>query len=179
MVLEGIVDSVDSTAFESFVTELKNFRQLTGAEEAMVKRVTKKIKNRESARKSRQAKKDHNADLESKVNDLSDQNQDLKLQMAALESENRTIRNEITFAETLITQHPFLSKLYHMALAQRDGNTNNPGTSNATVSSLGGTVSMGSGGFGSVHLGAGAGVGGGDGAVKQQETVSPPRVLAY
>lgn len=77
--LEGVVDSVDSITFESFVAELRNFRSLSTAEESLVKRVTKKIKNRESARKSRQAKKDHNADLETRVSDLVDQTQDLKI----------------------------------------------------------------------------------------------------
>lgn len=77
--LEGVVDTVDSITFESFIAELRNFRSLSSAEELFIKKVTKKIKNRESARKSRQAKKDHNADLETRVNDLVDQTQELKI----------------------------------------------------------------------------------------------------
>jgi hypothetical protein len=77
--LEGVVDTVDSMTFDGFISELRNFRALSSAEESLVKRVTKKIKNRESARKSRQAKKDHNADLETRVSDLVDLTQDLKI----------------------------------------------------------------------------------------------------
>lgn len=129
--LEGVVDAVDSNTFESFLAGLRNFRSLSSSEELFVKKVTKKIKNRESARKSRQAKKDHNADLETRVSDLVDLTQELKIvrlvslhlvhpsqQVATLESENRQIRNEISFTENLIISHPLLSKLYFMS-AQR------------------------------------------------------------
>jgi len=110
--LEGVLDPVDSTTFEAFINEIRNFRSLTTAEEALVKKLGKKIKNRESARKSRQAKKDHDAGLESLVLDLEETTQALKIQAATLESENRQIRGEITFTENLISSHPVLSKLY-------------------------------------------------------------------
>jgi len=161
IVLEGVVASVDSVVFESFVSELKNFRALTGAEEAMIKRVTKKIKNRESARKSRQAKKDHNADLETQVSDLDDQNNELKQTMSALESENRAIRNEITFTENLITQNPLLSKLYQMTVSRGDnraaGQLLGMGLSVTSVLPFAPAPS----------------------SMNSSETVSPPRVLAY
>lgn len=62
----GLV-SLNSLDFESFISKLNKVKIYTSEEKALVKEVRKKIKNRESARKSRINKKNKVEDLEDKI----------------------------------------------------------------------------------------------------------------
>jgi len=109
---EEYLVTLDYDSFQDYVLQVRKRRSLTRAEEESVKRLIKKMKNRESARKSRLAKKEISQELDEQVGKLTDQTHSLKLEVAALYATNQQIKNEISFSEKLIASNPFLSNLY-------------------------------------------------------------------
>jgi hypothetical protein len=109
---EDYLVALDSDTFQDYVDKLRHRRALTKNEELLFKKLYKKIKNRESARKSRQAKKEISQELDEQVLILTQKEQQLQLEIAALLAVNQQIKSEISFTEKLIASNPFLSKLY-------------------------------------------------------------------
>jgi len=104
--------ALDSDTFEDYVNRLESLRKLSSAEQNEVKKMRRRIHNRESARKSRQDKRDHTDLLDIRIRQLTDQLHETKLEVASLASENQLLRNEIAFSYHLITNNPILSQLY-------------------------------------------------------------------
>lgn len=62
--------SLDSNTFTAFVEALEATRKLSQSEQAEIRKMKRRINNRESARRSRQEKRDLAVGLESKFADL-------------------------------------------------------------------------------------------------------------
>jgi len=126
---ESELVQMDSKGFEDYVSETRRHRPLSRDEEELAKKMLKKIKNRESARKSRQAKKEHTVGLSEQVDELTNQVQALKIEAATLTAANYQIKQEISFTEALILANPVLAKLY-ADKCQQQQNRFNPKISN-------------------------------------------------
>jgi len=93
---------MSSTAFESYVSTVSTNKPLTTQEEKQLKAQRRLISNRESAQASRKRKKAYMEELElqvtelnSKVNQLSENNAALHAQVNGLTSENYTLQSQI------------------------------------------------------------------------------------
>jgi hypothetical protein len=121
--------ALDSDSFQEYVDRLESVRKLTSAELNEVKKIRRRIHNRESARKSRQEKREWTDDLDEKIKALTDQLHQTKLEVASLAAENQSLRNEIAFSYHLIANNPVLSQLYadlkRIHEAKRAGTTAN------------------------------------------------------
>jgi len=122
--------ALDSDAFQEYVDRLESLRKLTSAELNEIKKIRRRIHNRESARKSRQEKREWTDDLDEKIKALTDQLHQTKLEVASLAAENQSLRNEIAFSYHLIANNPVLSQLYadlkRIHEAKRAGTTASP-----------------------------------------------------
>jgi len=93
---------MSSTAFETYVSTVSTNKPLTTQEEKQLKAQRRLISNRESAQASRKRKKAYMEELElqvtelnSKVNQLSENNAALHAQVNGLTSENYTLQSQI------------------------------------------------------------------------------------
>lgn len=120
---EQYLSSLDSKEFQDYVDQLRQKRRLNEDEEGIIKRVNKKIHNRESARKSRQTKKENCIELDTQILALSQQSQSLKEEANVLYSLNQQIRSEIAFSENLIASNPYFSNLYRKTAMELQKNS--------------------------------------------------------
>jgi len=104
--------ALDSETFQEYISRLESLRKLTSAEQNEIKKMKRRINNRESARKSRQEKRDFTDHLDEKIRLLTDQLHQTKLEMASLAAENMSLKNEIAFSYNLIAANPVLRQLY-------------------------------------------------------------------
>lgn len=98
-----------SAEIESYVSNLKSVRNLTGAEEKELKKQRRLVKNREYASQSRSRKKLFVDELEKTIEDLRAentsllaQNTSLSAQVTSLTEENKGLRRKITTIATTI-----------------------------------------------------------------------------
>lgn len=89
--------TISSAQFEAYVNKLTEKRDLTSQEKSELKRQRRLIKNRESAQASRQRKKVNMEQLESKVQELENERQTLKEQVAALANANSRLEAELMY----------------------------------------------------------------------------------
>jgi len=106
------LSNLDSETFEDYCARLSAVRKLSSADLNEIKKIKRRIHNRESARKSRAEKRDHTDVLDQQVKALTDQLHATKLEMASLQAQNASLRNEIAFSYRLISESPVLSSLY-------------------------------------------------------------------
>jgi len=103
---------MDSISFDKFVQKLSKKKTFTSEEKELVKDLRRKIKNRESARKSRMNKKSKVEDLEIKVKKLHDSTTYLSEYVAVLKNENKQLKEEIVYLMNLIQRNPIFSTLF-------------------------------------------------------------------
>lgn len=104
--------ALDSEHFDEFVSRLEASRKVSAAEHSELKKMKRRIHNRESARRSRQDKRDHAGHLEEQVRHLADQLAEMRLEVATLQAANSQLKNEIEFSSQLIRSSPVLSQLF-------------------------------------------------------------------
>lgn len=104
--------ALDSATFDHFVQRLAAARKITTLEQAELKKMKRRIHNRESARRSRQDKRSHAGALEEQVRALTDQLNEMKLEVATLSAANSQLQNEIEFSTQLIRASPILAQLF-------------------------------------------------------------------
>jgi len=104
--------ALDSETFDEFVAALEEYRKLPAGEVAELKKMKRRIHNRESARRSRQDKRDHTGQLADQVQALTDQLNEMRLEVASLEAANRELQSEIAFSSQLIRSSPVLAQLF-------------------------------------------------------------------
>ncbi|XP_075260608.1 uncharacterized protein LOC142352121 [Convolutriloba macropyga] len=76
---------------------------LTKMEERILKKVRRKIRNRQSAHVSRQKKKDYVRNLEMRVKKCTDSNSQLQIQIEKLEQENSSLVKQLTHLKLMIS----------------------------------------------------------------------------
>jgi len=112
----GLV-SLNSIDFEAYMLKLNKIKIYTNEEKEVIKDIRRKIKNRESARKSRLNKKNKVDDLEVKIKKLAQVTFKMKEAVSILKKENNQIKNEINFLVGMINSNPILSKIYQDLLS--------------------------------------------------------------
>jgi len=103
---------MDSISFDKFIQKLSKKKNFTSEEKELIKDLRRKIKNRESARKSRMNKKSKVEDLEKKVKKLHDSTTYLSEYVAVLKNENKQLKEEIVYLMNLIQRNPIFSSLF-------------------------------------------------------------------
>jgi len=106
------ITALDSEHFDEFVRRLEQTRKLPASELNELKKMKRRIHNRESARRSRQDKRDTSSHLEEQVRNLTAQLNEMRLEVATLQANNSQLQNEIEFSSQLIRSSPVLSKLF-------------------------------------------------------------------
>jgi len=104
--------ALEIDSFDDYIVRVSKFRALTIEEKDEVKMIARRIKNRESARRSRREKKDHFADLEKEVRQLKSQVEHMRMELASLRSENTYLKNEVQFSSSIISSNPTLAQIY-------------------------------------------------------------------
>lgn len=121
--------SLDSRRFGAYIMLVQQSRTLTESEKNDVRKIRRRINNRESARRSRKEKKTQTKALQEQIELLTHQLSETKLvrilarfalfsciltrkECATLAESNRQIRTEITFTYTLIQSNPVLLELF-------------------------------------------------------------------
>ena len=107
-------DSVKSHQVHSLTEEEKDLLALEGVripenvpltkmEERVLKKVRRKLRNRQSAHVSRQKKKDYIKNLELRVKKCTDQNSELQIKIGKLELQNSTLVQQLSHLKSMIT----------------------------------------------------------------------------
>eukprot|EP01121_Diplochlamys_sp_Union-15-3_P022144 TRINITY_DN933_c0_g1_i1.p1 TRINITY_DN933_c0_g1~~TRINITY_DN933_c0_g1_i1.p1 ORF type:complete len:596 (+),score=97.94 TRINITY_DN933_c0_g1_i1:88-1875(+) len=121
--------NLNSSSFDDYVRKVGTSREISNEEQKALKRQRRLIKNRESAQASRQRKKDYIDQLEEKVAKLTNDNASIKEHLAALQSENNHLKNEVTYLHDIIKKNPGLSSLFqgmnYLGKISKQGYTNN------------------------------------------------------
>ena len=76
---------------------------LTKMEERVLKKVRRKIRNRQSAQCSRQKKKDYVVNLESRVKKCTDDNSELQRKVTRLEMQNSTLMKQLSHLQAMLS----------------------------------------------------------------------------
>ena len=105
----GIFESNQLTNEERILLSQEGVRlpedlPLTKMEERILKKVRRKIRNRQSAHTSRQKKKDYIQKLETRVKKCTDSNSQLQIQVEKLEKQNSTLMQQLTHLKSIISQ---------------------------------------------------------------------------
>eukprot|EP01129_Flabellula_baltica_P012443 TRINITY_DN5625_c0_g1_i1.p1 TRINITY_DN5625_c0_g1~~TRINITY_DN5625_c0_g1_i1.p1 ORF type:complete len:474 (+),score=129.97 TRINITY_DN5625_c0_g1_i1:58-1479(+) len=86
---------ISSEDFDDYIERLANFKSITKNDKKEIIRQRRLIKNRESAKESRRRKKSHVAELEQKVNELTERNGNLQAALNSVSQENMHLRLEL------------------------------------------------------------------------------------
>jgi archaellum component FlaC len=103
---EDALLELDSYSFEEYIEKASQFRTFTPKEEELVNDMNRKIRNRESARKSRLNKKKTLQSLNAKVDELNEENEHLKKENESLKREVIHLRSQLN---SINTQNSFQS----------------------------------------------------------------------
>jgi len=106
--------ALDSISFEEYISVVeKRKTEFTPKEAAQLKDIRRKIRNRESARNSRQKKKDKLEGLQSQVNELRDHNAALREEISSLDAQKQALHNELAHIHKVISQNPQIRQLFN------------------------------------------------------------------
>src|SRR6267378_4217017 len=94
------------------VPNIQASREMTSAELNIFPKIRRRIKNRESARASRQSKRDGVEDSEKKIQDIAKENADLMSDIAHLRTMNLLLIKENVFMKQMIVSNPYLCRLF-------------------------------------------------------------------
>jgi len=121
--------NLDSFTFDDYVRKVATSRELSSEEQKELKRQRRLIKNRESAQASRQRKKDYIDQLEEKVAKLTSDNVAMKERITALQTENKSLKDEVIYLHSVIKKNPGLSSLFqgmnYLGKVSKQGYSNN------------------------------------------------------
>jgi len=96
---------MSSQNLDEYIQDVSKTRSLTPEEEKQLKRQRRLIKNRESAQMSRQKKKQETENLKNRVNDLTKENQQLRLQMEQTKTRNHELEQQVAYLREIIKQN--------------------------------------------------------------------------
>jgi hypothetical protein len=120
MLLQDQLVNLDSDQFHEYVSEVERGRPLSRAEQQLSRTLKRRILNRESARRSRQERKDQVGIMEERIDALARELQETKLEAAQLTATNAAMRDEIAFSRRLIRSNPVLAQLYDEVRARHE-----------------------------------------------------------
>jgi len=92
---------MNSEEFVCTIIKIERIRRLTKKESNVVKTIRRRINNRESARSSRDIKRNYQYELNDKVNALTEQVHLVKEQLCSYRATNEALKNEILYLEQL------------------------------------------------------------------------------
>jgi len=111
--LKDTLVSLNSVDFEDFIQKFtENKKRLSKEERDVIKDLRRKVKNRESARKSRINKKNKVDILEKKIEILQENTDNMKEYVSVLKNENNNIKSEISYLYNLIQSNPMMKNLF-------------------------------------------------------------------
>jgi len=94
---EDALLSLDSITFDEYIKKVNGIKKIEDKDKLFIKDIKRKIKNRESARKSRRCRKSKIDVLQSKVSILNNENVALKSEMKNLKQENTNLKGEVNY----------------------------------------------------------------------------------
>jgi len=97
--------------FDEFVKNIGKFRKMSGEETSAAKEIRRRIKNRESARKCRQNRKDKLESLEMKIKKLTEKTNKQLQDISGLKMQNDCVKNEVAFIKNMIETNPVFKKI--------------------------------------------------------------------
>jgi len=111
---QNILVSLDSDVFDDFVAQVTKNREqgLSNEETTVIKDIRRRIKNRESARKCRQNRKNKMGTLEEKIKYLTEDTNELQTDIAAYKRENKCLTDEVQFLQNIINSNPIFSTIF-------------------------------------------------------------------
>eukprot|EP01122_Echinamoeba_exundans_P010040 TRINITY_DN3651_c0_g2_i1.p1 TRINITY_DN3651_c0_g2~~TRINITY_DN3651_c0_g2_i1.p1 ORF type:complete len:296 (-),score=72.65 TRINITY_DN3651_c0_g2_i1:43-930(-) len=134
--------------FDLYMAHLKTSREVTPEENAELKTIRRRIRNRESARESRSNKKEYVDRLQTRVETLKTHNKQLSLQIYGMQSENQSLKEEVIYLQDMIKKTPALENLFNAFLyisTNAQAAMDTPAlTSSIAPASAGGIMSAGS-----------------------------------
>jgi len=94
--------SLDSVSFDEYVDRALQFHRFSDDDRNLLRDIRRRIKNRESARKSRKNKRTKMSTLEGQVMELTDETVGLKREIFNLKVENNQLRSEVVYLQNVI-----------------------------------------------------------------------------
>jgi len=112
--VQNILVTLDSEVFDEYIGQVTKFRErgLSNEETNVVKDIRRRIKNRESARKCRQNRKNKMGTLEEKIKALVDETHQLQEDIAGYKKENQCLEEEVQFLQNIIYNNPIFSTVF-------------------------------------------------------------------
>jgi len=104
--------SLSCKEFDEFVGVMSKSRSLTSEESNLIKDIRRRIKNRESARKCRQNRRNKLETLEDKIKGLSEETQKLQQSIASLKMEGQCVQEDVSYLKGIINCNPMLSSVF-------------------------------------------------------------------
>jgi chromosome segregation ATPase len=118
-VFEDLV-ALDSASFKEYIKSVRSTRPLSSEENTLVKKINRRINNRESARRSRKEKREITDALESQIQTLNDDLDELRMANATQAAQNAQLRDEIQYSYQLINSNPTLARMYNELRSQHE-----------------------------------------------------------
>jgi len=94
---EDALISLDSISFDEYMDRISIYRRFNQEEKDKLRDIKKRIKNRESARKSRNNKRNKLETLEYQVKDLTEETVTLREEISYLTQENHQLKSEVVY----------------------------------------------------------------------------------
>jgi len=112
--VQNILVTIDSHVFDDYISQVTKFREsgLTNEETNIVKDIRRRIKNRESARKCRQNRKNKTESLEEKIKDLNEETQQLQEDIISYKKENYCLAEEVKYLQNVINNNPVFATIF-------------------------------------------------------------------
>jgi len=112
--VQNILVTIDSNVFDDYISQVTKYRErgLTNEETNIVKDIRRRIKNRESARKCRQNRKNKMESLEEKIKDLNEETHQLQEDIVSYRKENQCLTDEINYLQNVINNNPVFGTIF-------------------------------------------------------------------
>jgi len=112
--VQNILVNFDSNLFDEYISQVSKFRDgnLTKEETNIIKDIRRRIKNRESARKCRQNRKNKLETLEEKIKNLSEETHALQEDISSYKKENQCLAEEVKYLQNIINNNPIFSTIF-------------------------------------------------------------------
>jgi len=81
-------------------------------ETSIIKDIRRRIKNRESARKCRQNRKNKMGSLEEKIKILSEETHQLRTEIAAYKRESQCLTDEVEYLQNIVNNNPIIATVF-------------------------------------------------------------------
>jgi len=112
--VQNILVNYDSDVFDDYIGQVTKYRdgKLTKDETNNNKDIRRRIKNRESARKCRQNRKNKLETLEEKIKNLGNETQQLQEDISSYKKENQCLTEEVKYLQNIINNNPIFSTIF-------------------------------------------------------------------